>query len=179
MSLKSLRLLGAAALALVLAGPATAQKSKDTLRYPIIEAESALDRYVSPGSFANAWEPSVYDNLLGFDPKKGEFVPMLAKSWSQRDPVTYEFELRDDVKFHDGQKLDADDVVYTLSYLIDPKVKLRYKRSWLWIKSVEKLSPYKVRVTAKAPDPDGLMWLAFGTPIYPRHGKEIRINILG
>jgi len=152
--------------------PAFAQKSKDTLRYPIDDAESTLDRYVAPGSFANQWEPAIFDNLIGFDPKKGQFTPLLVKSWTQPDSLTYELELRNDVKFHNGEKFDADDVVYTLNYLIDPKVKLRYKPSWTWIKSIEKLSPYKVRINAKAPNPDGLMWLAFGTPMYPNelHG---------
>jgi peptide/nickel transport system substrate-binding protein len=165
-------LLGVAAAAFGFAAPAFAQKSKDTLRYPIDDAEATLDRYVAPGSFANQWEPAIFDNLIGFDPKKGQFTPLLAKSWKQPDALTYEFDLRDDVKFHDGEKFDADDVVYTLNYLIDPKVKLRYKRSWVWIKSIEKLSPYKVRINAKEPDPDGLMWLAFGTPMYPNelHG---------
>ena len=155
-----------------LQAPALAQKSKDTLRYPLDDGESYLDRYVTPGSFANQWEPSVFDNLIGFDPKKGQFVSQLAKSWSQPDPLTYEFVLRDDAKFQDGQKFDADDVVYTLNYLIDPKVKLRYKPSWAWIKSIEKLSQYKIRINAKEPDPDGLMWLAFGTPMYPRSLHE-------
>jgi peptide/nickel transport system substrate-binding protein len=80
--------------------------------------------------------------------------------------------LRDDVTWQDGQKLDADDVVYTLGYLIDPKVNLRYKSNWTWIQSVEKLGPYKVRVTAKTPVPDGMMWMAFNTPIFPKHIHE-------
>ncbi len=153
-------------------GSAFAQKSKDTLRYPMDDAEATLDRYISPGSFANQWEPAIFDNLIGFDPKKGQFTPQLAKSWKQVDEFTYEFELRDDVTFHNSEKFDADDAVYTINYLIDPKVKLRYKPSWAWIKSVEKLGPYKFRVNAKSPDPDGLMWLAFGTPMYPHelHG---------
>ena len=88
-----------AAIILPLASSALAQKAKDTLRYPIQEAQSTLDTYLSPGSFANLWEPSVDDNLLEFDPTK-------------------------------------------------------------------------VRVIATEPVPDGLMWLSFGTPIYPRHVHE-------
>ena len=160
------------AIILPLASSAMAQKAKDTLRYPIQEAQSILDTYLSPGSFANLWEPSVYDNLLAFDPAKGQHVSALVKSWSQPNDRTYELELREDVTWHDGQKFTADDVVYTLNYLIDPNVRLRLKPSWAWIKSVEKLSPTKVRVIAGEPVPDGLMWLSFGTPIYPRHVHE-------
>jgi peptide/nickel transport system substrate-binding protein len=172
MSSRPSRMMGLAAAALLVAGPAVAQKAKNTVRYPIEEAGSTIDRYEAPGSFANHWEPTVFDNLISFDPKKGQFVPAIAKSWAQPDELTYEFELRDDVKFHDGQKLTADDAVYTLTYLTDPKVKLRYKQSWSWIKSIEKTAPNKFRIVAKQPDPDGLMWLAFGTPIYPKHLHE-------
>ena len=162
-------ILAGISLAALLAAPALAQKAKDTLRYPMSEAQSTLDQYVSPGSFHYSWAPSVYDNLLGFDPRKGEFLPLLAKSWSQPTPATYEFELKDGVKWHDGETVDADDVVYTLTYLIDPKVNLRFKANWTWIESVEKLGPHKVRVTAKRPVPDGLMWMVGSTPIYPEH----------
>jgi peptide/nickel transport system substrate-binding protein len=161
-------IIGLAVVALA-AAPALAQKSKDTLRFPLPEALSNLDRYLNPGSFANVWEPSIHDNLLGYDPTKGQFTPLLAKSWSQPTPTTFEFELRNDVKWHDGQPLDADDVVYTLNWVIDPKVAMRYKKQWEWIRSVEKLGSHKIRITAKSPVPDALTWMSFGTPIYPEH----------
>jgi peptide/nickel transport system substrate-binding protein len=77
--------------------------------------------------------------------------------------------LRTDVKWHDGQAFNADDVVYTLNYLVDPKTKLRFKAYWSWIKSVEKLSPSKVRIHAHRAAPDSLMYLASRSPMYPRH----------
>jgi peptide/nickel transport system substrate-binding protein len=122
-----------------------------------------------PSSFANVWGPSTYDTLLNFDPQKSAYVGHLAKSFKQVDPVTYDFEIRDGIKWHDGQKFTADDVVYTLSYLTDPKVKLRYKAYWQWIKSVEKKGPNTVRIVAKVAAPDSLMYLAMRTPIYPKH----------
>jgi len=151
------------------ANPAFAQKAKDTLRFPLSQAESGLDPYLLPGSFNNTWEPSVWDNLLGFDSKKVEFVPLIAKNWSQPNATTYEYELRDDIKWHDGEAVDADDVVYTINYIIDPKVKLRYKSNWAWLKSVEKLGKYKIRITSHSPVPDGMMWMAFNTSIFPEH----------
>jgi peptide/nickel transport system substrate-binding protein len=149
--------------------PALAQKSKDTLRLPANDPDAGIDTYLLPGSFANIYGPSVYDMLLAFDPDKIQIVGHLAASYKQIDPLTYEFELRTDVKWHDGQKFDADDVVYTINYLIDPKVTLRYKAYWAWIASVEKLSPTKVRINAKQPSVDGLMYLAARTPMYPEH----------
>ncbi len=170
LSLKKILLLAAvAAAATAFASPVLAQKAKDTLRFPILDGETILDQYLSPGAFHYTWGPAVYDSLVGFDPKKGEFLPFLAKSWSQPSPTTYEYVLREDIKWHDGQAFDADDVVYTLNYLTDPKVNLRYKAQWTWIQSVEKLGAYKVRITAKKPVADGLMWMSNSTTIFPEH----------
>ena len=170
---------GVAALAFICASmPAFAQKAKDTLRFPVPDPDAGIDTYSLPSSFGNMWGPSVYDMLLGFDPKTGQFVGHLAKGFKQIDPVTYEFDIRDDVKWHDGQAMDADDVVYTLSYLMDPKVNLRFKAYWTWIKSVEKLSAHKVRLVAKQPSVEGLMYLASRTPMYPEHAHGPLANKL-
>lgn len=149
--------------------PALAQKAKDTLRFPVPDPDAGIDTYLLPSSFNNVWGPSVYDMLLGFDAAKGQFVGQLAKGVTQPDPMTYDFELRTDVKWHDGQAFDADDVVHTLTYLIDPKVNLRFKAYWAWIKSVEKLSASKVRIHAHRAAPDSLMYLASRSPMYPEH----------
>jgi peptide/nickel transport system substrate-binding protein len=42
-----------------------------------------------------------------------ELEPWLAASWENPDASTYIFHLRENVKFHDGTVMDADDVVYT------------------------------------------------------------------
>lgn len=161
--------LAASMLAALISTNADAQKAKDTLRFPLLEVESTLDGYLTSGWFHQVWSRSVYDSLIGFDPANGKFTPELASSWSQPTPTTYEFELRSDTKWHDGQSLTADDVVYTISWLIDPKTQFRYKADWAWIQSVEKLGPNKVKITSKLPVPGGLMTLAGSTTIYPQH----------
>lgn len=147
----------------------SAQKAKDTLRYPLTNSESALDPYLVTGSYANTWAPSVFDTLLDYDAKENVWRGHLAKSWSQPTPTTFEFELRDDVKWQDGQSFSADDVVHTINYLIDPKVNLRYKATWDWLESAEKLGPNKIRITAKRALPNGLMQLVPRTMIFPAH----------
>lgn len=167
----------AALTAIVLtAAPALAQKSKDTLRFPVFDPDAGIDTYTMPSSFANVWGPSAYDTLLNFDPDKQVFVGHLAKSFKQVDPITYDFEIRDGVKWHDGQAFTADDVVYTLTYLTDPKVTLRYKAYWQWVKSVEKTGRNSVRIVAKIAAPDSLMYLAMRTPMYPKHAHEPAAN---
>ncbi len=106
---------------------------------------------------------------MGYDEKNFKMEPLLAKSWKRVSPTTLEFELRDDVKWHDGESFDADDVVYTLGWLTNPKTKIRFKRFWSWIGKVEKLGPHKVRISAKKPTPFDLARYAYFTAMVPEH----------
>ena len=50
-------------------------------------------------------------------------VPLLATSWKYDRPnLKYVFQVRQGVKFWDGTPMTTDDVVYSLSRHIDPKV---------------------------------------------------------
>lgn len=50
----------------------------------------------------------ILDNLVDQDKKTSEIIPWLAKSWDvSADGLKYTFELRDDVKFTNGEKFNA------------------------------------------------------------------------
>lgn len=156
-------------LSALVAFPAVAQKSKDTLRMPFTVPVNGIDFYNDPGPVEETWSPVFYDTLIDFDADAGKFIPRLAKSWTHTNPTTIEMELRGDVKWHDGQAFSAEDVAYIINWLIDPKVPLRLKANWEFIKGAEVLGPNKVRVTLDKPTPYDLMRLAYGTYIYPKH----------
>lgn len=56
----------------------------------------------------------VFSRLVNRD-TSGNFVPGLATEWRQIDPLTWEFDLRDDVYFHNGQHMTAYDVAFTFT----------------------------------------------------------------
>lgn len=57
-----------------------------------------------------------YNRLLKKNYETGELEPELAKSWTiSEDKLTYTFELRDDIYFHNGDKLTAEDVAWTMN----------------------------------------------------------------
>ncbi|MGX6446815.1 ABC transporter substrate-binding protein [Patulibacter sp. S7RM1-6] len=62
----------------------------------------------------------VYDALLGTDGEL-QLVPSLAERWEEKSPTTYEFTLRQGVKFSNGRALTADDVVASFEHYLDPK----------------------------------------------------------
>ena len=59
---------------------------------------------------------NIYDGLLTRDAKM-KVVPELAEAWTQVDPVTYDFKIRQGVIFHDGSPMTADDVIFTFERL--------------------------------------------------------------
>ncbi len=160
----------AAALVAAMAGPAVAQKSKDTLRIPMTQQIQGISYYLDPKLESVFEAETVYDNLIIFDESEYKFKPLLAKSWKQIDENTLEFELRDDIKFHDGEKLTADDVAYTLNWVVDPKTTgIRFRGNWEFIDRVEKTGPFTVRVISKQPTPYALTRLAYLTAIEAEH----------
>ena len=129
--------------------PAFAAKADDTLRIAVVDWWSTLDPYQFPLDEAGVFYRGVYETLIRYDERTHKIVPRLAKAWRQVDDKTVEFDLRNDVKFHNGDRFDADDVVETFRFIIDPKTQLRFKDVYTWIDKIEKLDQYKVRITAK------------------------------
>ena len=153
---------------LVVVEGALAQKSKDTIRFGLYQPIKILDRIYNPHPETNLTAPAVFDNLLFYDAGERVYKPQLATSWKRIDQKTMDFNLRKNVKFHDGSDFDADDVVYMVKFVTDPKTKFRFKGSRFgWIAGVEKINRYKVRFKSKRPYAPILSRLATGLAIYP------------
>src|ERR671921_282574 len=123
------------------AAPASAQKSKDTLRLAINDPFPVLSGYCQPVDEAGNFYRRVYGTLISFDERNHQVIPHLAKSWKRVNPTTWEFELFDNITYHNGSKFDADDVVSTIEYTSDPKHVFEFKSRYTWVKSIEKLGP--------------------------------------
>lgn len=153
--------------ALVLpADEAAAGKADDTLRIAVSDWWSTLDPYQFPLDEAAVFFRVVYEPLISYDERAHKYVPRLAKSWKRIDERTIEFQLREDVKFHNGDKFDADDVVETIKFVGDPNVQIRFKDLYNWVEKVEKLGPYTVRIIAKKTFATDLETIAYRFYVY-------------
>lgn len=87
------------------------------------------------------------------------YSPCLAESWTiSPDYRTYKFKLRKGVKFHNGDEMTAEDVVFTFKrYKGGPAAMLHGR-----IEKVEAENPYLFSVTFKKPFPDFLEYLLPG-----------------
>jgi peptide/nickel transport system substrate-binding protein len=146
--------------------PALAQKSADTVRIAINNPFAVLSTYDLPVDEGLIFSREVYDPLLHYDEHNQKFVPGLAKSWKRIDDKTLEFELRQDVKFHNGDPFDANDVKATMDYAIDPKSKITFATNYTWVQDVEVLGPHAVRIRAKDVTSTDLALVAYRFNIY-------------
>lgn len=93
-------------------------------------------------------------------PEGGEIKPWLATSWTTPDPLTYVFELRDDVTFWNGDPMTAEDVAFSIERNTSPDSLISY--DFTAVKSVRATGDHEVTVTLKHPDPLFLQ-VAIGT----------------
>jgi peptide/nickel transport system substrate-binding protein len=98
--------LGAAAF---LAAPATAQ----TLKIALSAEPTAADPNYHKMTANDALSAHVYSSLVGRDADM-KLVPALATSWKILDDNTWEFKLRNDVKFSNGKPFTSEDVLFTI-----------------------------------------------------------------
>jgi peptide/nickel transport system substrate-binding protein len=153
---------------LVLLAPisAQAQKSRDTLRVAFADPIATVLQPDDPKPETSLGGYAVFDLVVCYDGTSRSFKPQLAKSWVQVDPRTIDFTLRDDVRFHDGNKLTTEDVAYTLTWLADPNSKLRFAAGQFdWMERAEALDATHVRVVAKTATPLAMIQLATSAPI--------------
>ncbi len=152
--------LAALLLGLAASAPALAGKANDTLVWSTDRENAVADPYYNNTRELVIIGNTVWDGLLFRDLDTGEYKPLLAKSFRWVDNLTLEFELRDDVLFHDGSKFDADDVVYTVNFVANKDNGVLTYRNVSWMKSAEKLGPYKVRIYLHKPFPAAFAYLA-------------------
>jgi ABC-type transport system substrate-binding protein len=86
----------------------------------------------------------IFSGLMKYD-KNGNIVPDLAKDYKiDEEGRIFEFFLKEDIFWHDGEKLTADDIVFTIQTIQNPASRSPLRTNWLGVK-VEKISDNAVR----------------------------------
>jgi peptide/nickel transport system substrate-binding protein len=135
------------------------------------------------------WTAPHYSLLLKFDPQNNtQIVGDVAESWTvSPDGLTYQFKLRDNVRFHDGSALTARDVKATYERIVNPPqgvVSVR-RASYSAIDSVEAPDERTVNFRLKYPQAAMLSLLAspwnylYKAEILEQDPRWYEKNILG
>src|SRR5262252_3468316 len=147
----ALTTLGWAIVAPVIVAEAQTPKRGGTLRVSYGNEISALDFHTAPGYELNWVAMNMGCGLLGITPD-GKFIPDAAESWEiSPDGLLYTFKLKKDVFFHDGTRVDAAAVKFTIDRLMDPATRSSMRSFLESVHSVEVLDPYTVQIRLTHP----------------------------
>jgi peptide/nickel transport system substrate-binding protein len=121
-----------------------------TFRYASSGDILTLDPHSADEALTDSFKFNTHEGLVRYDENLRP-EPALAVRWTNVDPVTWRFELRRGVTFHDGTPLTADDVVFSLGR---QKSKNSQKAPYVAaIKSVRKIDDFTVEYVTNGPDP--------------------------
>ena len=117
--------LGVLALCLALlafGGTASFANKKDGVLNIASERElESVDGYFNTAREGILVSRLLWDGLIYRDPQTFQYKGNLATRYKWVNNTTLEFTLRKGVKFHNGEAFDADDVVYTLNWVSNPR----------------------------------------------------------
>ena len=119
-------------------------------RWASVADHSSADPHGQNQIVNNAINGQVYESLVKRG-KKTEIVPALAESWKQVSPTVWRFNLRKDVKWHDGSPFTADDVVFSIQRVAGDTSTFRvYGRA---VGAARKVDDHTVEFTTPVPNP--------------------------
>jgi peptide/nickel transport system substrate-binding protein len=160
------------------AAAGTGKPKKDSLSVTNISVLQTFDPHMHTSTDVSNLGLYLYGNLIDRDLKTKKIIPSLAASWQTLNDTTWEFKLRDDIRFHNGDQMTAEDVKFTLERVLDPATKSPRRSYITWIDKVEVADPTTVRIITKGPYPIVLDQLTAVNMIPARYVKEGGPDIL-
>ena len=126
---------------LMLATAPSLAQSKKNITIVVGEEPDDLDPCSASSSFTGRIVHQNVVEALGELRPDGEIVPLLAESWEQTGELTWRYKIRQGVEFHDGEKLNADVVIWALNRVYGAEFMCMVKNKYF--KNV-KVTPNKV-----------------------------------
>lgn len=133
-------------------GEAADSEYKDTLVYALNTDVQSLDPQIQNDTTSESVVKMLYNTLLKFE-DDGTVVGDLAESWSvSEDKLTWTFNLKQGVKFHNGKELTSADVKATFDRALNAEAGgLRTTEIIKMFTAVEAPDPYTVTITTDGP----------------------------
>lgn len=120
----------------------------------IADEPSTLDPQIAEDGNERAVTDNIYETLLRRDTETNDLIPHLARELpTQIDDTTWEFTLREDVRFTNGEAFNAEAVVYSVERVLDPDFGSAQLSFYGPINGAEAVDEFTVRITTDGFDP--------------------------
>lgn len=148
MELKNL--VSALIVSVVLAWPAGEADAKNLIRWASQGDALTADPHAVNELPTNSASRKIYDSLVYAD-KDLKLIPWLATSWKLISPTTWEFQLREGVRWQDGSPFTADDVKFSFERALSPTSD--FKNQIAGVEGVKIIDDHLVHIITKGPNP--------------------------
>jgi peptide/nickel transport system substrate-binding protein len=142
------------------AAPQAGVQKGGTLVVAIRESVLSLDPANHRSRVTETVVRAMFDGLVTRTPG-GKIVPEIAERWTQTAPAAWDFTIRDGITFHDGSKLTAEDVRFSLNRVAMPNAmegKTSPRQSLLpKIKAITTVDARTVRIELESPTPGAIL----------------------
>ena len=121
-----------------------------TLERSISSSPNRVNPLLATDSASGEIAGWIFNGLVKFN-KDAKIVGDLAKEWKFENNTTLIFTLRDNVKWHDGVKFSAKDVLFTYNLLMSKKITTPYSSDFKEVKDVKVIDDTHLKITYKKP----------------------------
>jgi len=135
--------------------------------------DNYINQYFMMGRFTDqilSINSNIYNSLVEFD-EKFEIIPSLATNWYNPDNLTWRFNLREDVKFHNGYDFSAEDVKFTIEKIKENKVNSVYLH-FVIIEDINIIDNHTIDIITNKPDPILLNYLTYVFIVSKKYYEE-------
>ena len=147
-----------------------------TLHLATSSNPSRLNPILATDSSSSEIANFIFNGLVKYDKDSSTIIGDLADKFYYENDTTLVFELNPHAKWHDGEKFSAKDVLFTYKTLVSPKIASPYSANFRFVKDVEIINDFKIKVTYTKPYFKALETWMMG--IIPEHILKDDKNIM-
>ena len=120
------------------------------LRFGLSSFPPSIQPWVNTGTAAATVKLLIYRGLLSFAPD-GSVRGEIAESWTNDNPTTWTFRLRENAVFQNGEKVTAEDIRWNLEQMAAERSTAYYRAQAQRIERIETPDARTVRIVTKEP----------------------------
>ncbi len=157
--------------------PGRAAPGGETIRIGLVNYPPNIKPFETTGSSSGAVKLMIYAPLLSYD-ADGEIRPELAESIRADGDSAYIVRLREGAKFHNGDFVTADDVLYSFAEMMGPRSTAFLRPDLEIVQRIEALDARTIRFALKQPSaPFANLLASYHAPVISTKSSDPAIGI--